>query len=206
MLKEMYSGIIPILDYDGFPSPLGQQFLNNMINDPLNLREFEFHRTRFELLNIADGYPKAWRTSRGKICAVQLRPISHNKLIIGCGNNPTSICDHHPCIDRNKFVSKCTEFFTKNPTWGNDIIAQKDYEISLGENHLHVGYNTIDPNIAMNPTIVSFFGWYPMPENLIRSNSMGEILQEGVDISDLPYYKSDWERITGDIYQYNDLI
>ena len=73
-LVEMFQGIVPENNGEYF-NPIDQRFLDEMINDPLNLNVHEFHRTNLEYLRIDDGFPVAWRDEKGKVLFVQLRSI-----------------------------------------------------------------------------------------------------------------------------------
>ena len=196
LLKEFLSGIKPEF-IEGDFEPIGQEFLDKMIVDPLNLDEHNFHRTNLSLLDIDDGYPKAYRDCDGKIVAIQLRECKLNKILIGCGNNPTSICYHCPSsLDYNK---ECISFGFLNggKWWSNTIISQHEQDLEDGITHLHSEYITIDCNITMNPTIISFFGWYKLPVELFPDNSIEEICFEGIRLIQAKYFKHDYERLTG---------
>lgn len=196
LLKEFYSGIKPQF-IEGDFEPMEQKFLDKMIVDPLNLDEHNFHKNDLSLLDIDDGYPKAYRDCDGKIVAIQLRECKLNKILIGCGNNPTSICYHCPSsLDYNK---ECISFGVLNggEWWSNTIISQHEQDLADGITHLHSEYITIDCNITMNPTIIGFFGWYKLPIELLPDNSIEEICFEGIRLAQTRYFKHDYERLTG---------
>ena len=196
LLKEFFLSVKPEF-IEGDFEPIEQRFLDKMIVDPLNLDEHNFHRTDLSLLDIDDGYPKAYRDCDGKIVAIQLRECKLNKILIGCGNNPTSICYHCPSsLDYNK---ECISFSELNGGrwWSDTIISQHEQDLEDGITHLHSEYITIDCNITMNPTIISFFGWYKLPIELLADNSIEEICFEGIRLTQERYFKHDYERLTG---------
>jgi len=196
LLKEFFLYVKPEF-IEGDFEPMEQRFLDKMIVDPLNLDEHNFHKTDLSLLDIDDGYPKAYRDYDGKIVAIQLRECKLNKILIGCGNNPTSICYHCPsCFDYNK---ECISFGQLNggKWWSDIIISQHEQDLENDITHRHSEYITIDCNITMNPTIISFFGWYKLPIELLPDNSIEEICFEGIRLCDTRYFKHDYERLTG---------
>ena len=205
ILKDFLCSVEPEL-IEGEYEPLGINFINDMVSDPLNLKEHNFHKTDLSLLNIDDGYPKAYRDCDGKIVAIQLRECKLNKILIGCGNNPTSICYHCPSsLDYNK---ECISFGQLNggQWWSDTIISQHEQDLEDGITHLHSEYITIDCNITMNPTIITFFGWYKLPVELLPDNSIEEICFEGINLSGAKYFKHDYERLTGKTFScYRDI-
>jgi hypothetical protein len=128
-------------------------------------------------IDIKGGYPKYYYNQSG-IYAIQLRPITeHEKtLLIGCGNNPTSVYYHYP----NCFKS-------------DNLIKQNKYNCICGNNHLHKGCITIDPNISMNPTIVTMFGKSKL--TFLEDSSFHKILTEGLNISNFKYFKKEKKRL-----------
>jgi len=202
-LRNLYQGIVPEESgVKGYADPLDQRFLDEFINDPLKLREHNFHKLCLEKLKIDNGYPVAWRDEHGKILFVQLRKIDKTKLLVGCGNNPTSICFHHP-INQTMFDKECCNYGGYH--WGKSIIHQCKYQLEQGITHKHKEYITIDPNIAVNPTIVGFFGWYEIPDGLIPSGSLEDIVSEGINLTDLKNFSNDFLRLTGKGSVYRDI-
>ena len=193
-LKNMYKGIIPEKSNRGYYDPIDYRFLNDFIEDPLQIKIHNFHRTRIDKLSIDDGYPVEWKDENGKTIFVQLRKIDKEKLLLGCGNNPTSISYHYP-IDKD-FEKECFSYF-EDVEYAKIILKQLKDDLNEGHIHTHNEYITIDPNLAMNPTIVGFFGWYKIPEELIPSNSLKEINSEGIILEGLKNYEEDFLRLTG---------
>ena len=139
LLKEFFMNIKPEF-IEGDFEPMEERFLNKMICDPLNLDEHNFHRTNLSLLNIDDGYPIAYRDNDKRIVAIQLRKCNKNKILIGCGNNPTSICYHSPpSIDYNK---ECISFGKLNgdKCWSDIIIKQHELDLENDICHRHNEY------------------------------------------------------------------
>ena len=203
LLVEFYKGIEPVLaksfGQECF-EPLEQRFLDELIDDPLNLKEHGFHKTNTDLLSIDFGYPIAYRNEKNKIVAIQLRKCHSNKLLLGCGNNPTSICYHTPVS--KDFNKECHSFGKGDEWWSKTIIKQHEDQLARGKNHTHEEYTTIDCNIVMNPTIISFFGWYKLPSVLLQDNSISEICTEGIILTQLRYFTSEYERLTGKNLEY----
>ena len=54
----------------------------------------------------------------------------------------------------------------------------------------------------MNPTIISFFGWYKFPNTLLKDNSISEIYTEGIILDRLRYFASEYTRLTGKKFKY----
>lgn len=193
-LIEFYEGIIPVDSGEvGFAKPLDQRFLNEFIDDPLRLKEHNFHKNNLDHLKIDKGFPKAWRDDSGKIIYIQLRNIDKDKLLIGCGNNPTSICYHLPMDP--EFEKECYSYSEGNEWWAKQIISQHKTD-----NHEHLEYITMDLNVTMNPTIIGFFGWYEIPEELIPQNSISIIDFEGISLDNLRYTQSEYYKLTGKNY------
>ena len=199
-LIEFYSGIVPE-NIDGYYDPVCPEFLDEKIDDPLGLKDHKFHRNNIELLNIDEGFPKAHKDINGKIVAVQLRKITSDKLLLGCGNNPTSICYHFP--QSLEFNKECYSYGSSK-WWSDTIIEQHKNDLNIGKTHQHNEYITIDPNITMNPTIVGFFGWYTLPESLIPNNSLRQIISEGIDLRNMRYFRPEYERLTGKPFSIED--
>tara|TARA_Y100000991_G_C21959429_1_gene343696 strand:+ start:372 stop:1031 length:660 start_codon:yes stop_codon:yes gene_type:complete len=194
-LRNLYRDIEPEKNaFKDYYDPMEQKFLDEFIDDPLQIKIHNFHKNRIEKLTIDEGYPVEWKNEDGKTIFVQLRKIDKNKLLLGCGNNPTSICYNYP-IDKD-FEKECHSFFCYEE-WAKCIIRQTYNDLSKGDYHLHGDYITIDPNITMNPTIVGFFGWYKIPEDLIPSNSLIDIHSEGIILNGLKNYESEYLRLTG---------
>ena len=201
-LKEFYSGIVPTEPIDGWSSPMNQEFLNELIEDPLQINIHNFHKTNTDFLTIDEGFPIAYRNDQGKIIAIQLRKIDSDKLLLGCGNNPTSVCYHFPLS--TDFEKECISY-APSKWWSDTIIKQTKSEFENGNHHIHDGYITIDPSISMNPTIVTYFGWYEIPNELIKKNSIDNIYQEGIDLSGLPKFIYEYEKLTGKCFDYSDV-
>jgi len=191
------------------------EFVEEDLVDPLHQSRPEFHRCRIELLDIAPGFPIAHRNEKGHVIAVQLRPITadqiqHNKvfsyataamkkvsrdlprnLLLGCGNNPTSICYHYP-TDIKEFERTCREYFDRDGD-ADIIINQHKNDILNNRHHHHSGYITIDPNIVMNPTLIAEFGEYKLP--FLPSNHFSLIESEGIYLEDCKYYQEEEKRL-----------
>ena len=179
-LKEFYNEIKPTKPVNGWSEPINQEFLNELINDPLQQDIHNFHKNNINLLNIDDGYPKAFRNEEDKIVAIQLREIDSDKLLLGCGNNPTSICYHYPLS--KDFEKECISYGSSE-WWSNTIIQQTKSDIIKGKTYEHKEYITIDPNITIT-----------------------EIYTEGIDLSNLPIFDQEYEKLTGKEYNYNSVI
>jgi hypothetical protein len=205
-VKEMWASIVPEKDSNGYFDPYSQKTLDSFVKNPLDLEIHNFHKLRLEHLDISEGYPIAWRNAEKKVIFVQLRPITENKskLLLGCGNNPTSICYHYPMS--SEFEKECIsygidsnteEYFSGENSWAKTIISQTLRAQERGKIHTHEGYTTIDPNPVMNPDIVGMFGWYKIPSELIPDNSMLEIYSEGIRLDSYRNVDHDYKRITG---------
>jgi hypothetical protein len=189
--REFYEGLEPEKNScDGFADPIDPRFISEILKDPLGTKQHNFHAMRIQYLSIDKEYPKAFRDKNGKIIFIQLREIKDddNKLLIGCGNNPTTICYHQP-IDPN-IEKECIDF-------GGIDFAQNVLPGIYDENHCHDEYITMDPNPAVNPTIIGFFGWYEIPEELIKPNSLIEIVSEGISSENLKNFHSEHYKLTG---------
>ena len=127
---------------------------------------------------------------KNEIYAIQLRPLKKNMLLLGCGNNPTSICYREP-TNMIEWEQSCRDYFKENSAWGERIIAQK-YD-TIKQTHIHEEYDTIDPNITMNPTVIGHFGNTEMP--FLKSNSYTSIEQEGITLKSLHYFQSEYNRL-----------
>ena len=200
--REMWEGIVPEKGSRGYFEPLPPKILDSLVKNPINYYDHNFHNLRLEHLEISEGYPIAWRNKEGKVMFVQLLPITSekNKLLLGCGNNPTSICYHYPMS--SEFEKECISFGGKcsgDNTWAKMIISQTLREQESGLIHTHEGYTTIDPNPVMNPDIVGLFGWYKIPSELIPDGSMSEIYSEGISLDSCRYTDDEYKRITGKI-------
>lgn len=200
--REMWEGIVPEKGSRGYFEPLPPNILDSLVKNPINYYDHNFHNLRLEHLEISEGYPIAWRNNEGKVMFVQLRPITSekNKLLLGCGNNPTSICYHYPMS--SEFEKECISFGSDcscDNTWAKMIISQTLREQERGMIHTHEGYTTIDPNPVMNPDIVGLFGWYKIPSELIPDGSMSEIYSEGISLDSCRYTDDEYKRITGKI-------
>ena len=198
-LKNLYEGITPEKNKnENYDDPIEKKFLNEYIDDPLQIKLHNFHKNCIDKLSIDDGYPVEWKNNEGKTIFVQLRKIKNeNKLLLGCGNNPTSICYHSPLHE--DFEKECHSY-GNDYEWSKIIIKQTYDQLSQGKNHLHENYITIDPNITMNPTIIGFFGWYEIPEKLIPPRSLIDIHSEGIILENLRYYNSEYLKLTNKKY------
>lgn len=173
------------------------KYLRKCMDDPFNLMlEGSFHSTYLDFLDIDEGYPVAHRNERGKVYAIQLRPLKNNRLLVGCGNNPTSVCYHEP-VDMVHWVDCCRENFKENQRWGELLINQKYQENKFGITHFHDGYDTIDPNITMNPTIIAHFGDTALP--FIPSNQYTTIEFEGIGLEGSEHFSSQISRLKVEI-------
>jgi hypothetical protein len=87
-LSNMYTNI-----YNNIKQEIiDKKDLLDLINDPLQMNVDDHYKNRIQLLNIDDNYPIEWKNECGQTIFVQLRKINKNRLLIGCGNNPTSLC------------------------------------------------------------------------------------------------------------------
>lgn len=169
---------------------IDKSFLEEYVNDPLSLNQPKFHCLNPDNLDIAEGYPIAYRDQDG-IIAVQLRPIKHKKLLLGCGNNPTSICFHEP-HNINLWKHECN-CYSNDPEWAQLIIQQKLNENKCKKFHYHKGYTTIDPNIVMNPDVVGFFGDEIL--DCIPSDFFDSISTEGIMLNSCKFYDTEVMRV-----------
>ena len=177
-------------------TPIKQIYLDSVekrCRDPLGLNNPRFHRIRLEFLDIHEGYPIAHFDKSGNIYAVQLRPITKKKLLLGCGNNPTTICYHEP-HNINEWSQCCYECFSNNRPWATMLINQKKHETIIGEDHYHKEYDTMDPMIEMNPTIVGFFG--EDKHSYLLDNSFDTLLMEGITLENTKYFDEEYKRLT----------
>jgi len=187
-------------------------FINKYIKDPLLEQQPEFHRCNLELLDIEDGYPIAHFNEKKQIYAIQLRSITPKeiknrkitsyadmvkireypkKLLLGCGNNPTSVCYHYP-TNMEHFKKCCREFFEEK-IYSSIIIDQKEDELEEDYHHHHNDYITIDPNIVMNPTIISEFGQWKLP--FLPDNYFESIDSEGIYLDKSEFFNFEKNRI-----------
>ena len=92
-LSNMYKNI-----YDNIKqNNIDKKKILELINDPLQLKGDDIHKNRIQLLKIDDDYPVEWKNECGHTIFVQLRKINKNRLLVGCVNNPTSLCYwNHP--------------------------------------------------------------------------------------------------------------
>ena len=210
LMIEMYQDIIPELNSEQYYDPFTPNSLEKIITDILQLHQHEFHKMRYQYLDIDVGFPISWRDAMGRVMFIQLRKINKNKILLGCGNNPTTICYHHPihlefdqiCIDYWKKLKKdgfCRGIHDTE-MWAKHIINETKNDLASGIDHNHEDFITIDVNPAMNPTIIGFFGWYKIPKDLIPDNSMEEIYSEGIFLQDMKNFRHDYARITGRKY------
>lgn len=175
--------------------PMLQEYLDEYVNDPFQEKVHKFIRMDFSKLHIDVGYPRPYYNEKGDIIAIQLRAIDKKKILLGCGNNPTSIA-YHKSVMKQVHDDTYRDYVGKdNKEWADLIIKQKDEERDCNFHHEHNDYITINPDISMNPTIVTFFGWYKMPKELLPSNYFEEIIDEGIDLENMRYYSHDYNRI-----------
>ena len=200
-------------------------YIDNSLKDPLKESQPEFHRCLSERLDIAEGFPIAHRNEKGDVIAVQLRPITADqiqntiscsyadatkklvasdlpkKILLGCGNNPTSVCFHFP-YQKDRFRRCCNDFakemccddnYETPESWSKTIISQKEKEVEKNHIHLHEDYITIDPNIVMNPTVVGEFGEWCLP--FLPNNYFECIHMEGISLEKTKIFKEEEARI-----------
>lgn len=167
-------------------------FLEKRCKDPHGKQNCKFHRLDESKLVIDTGYPIAHRNENGELIAIQLREIKQKEveLVIGCGNNPTTVCYHFPT--HPDFVSICHEAFP-SINYAELIIKQCFDELKNGKTHCHHGAVTINPEIEMNPTIIGHWAFEPMP--FLPDNHFKYIEEEGLLLHDLEYYWSERERL-----------
>ena len=111
--------------------------------------------------------------------------------MLGCGNNPTSVCYHSP-TNMDHFKKCCREFF-KEKIYSSIIIKQKEDELDENYHHDHSDYITIDPNIVMNPTIISEFGYWKLP--FLPDNYFDCVHSEGIYLDKSEFYNIEKNRI-----------
>lgn len=170
-----------------------RNFIKKDIEDPLGEKEDKtFHKCRVEYLDISPGYPICHRNMKNEIYAIQLRPLQKNMLLLGCGNNPTSICYREP-TNMVEWEQSCIDYFEKDEGWAAAIIGQKYDDIDYGYTHIHEEYDTIDPNVTMNPTVIGHFGDTEMP--FLKSNSYYSIEEEGITLANSKYFQSEYNRL-----------
>lgn len=187
--KKMYEGIEVKND-----EPLEQKWLDEYIKCPFGDDSTEYHKIDVSKLKIAFGFPRAFYNKAGKIIAIQLRPILKEKhLVIGCGNNPTTPA-YNDNLSKEEHDKLCKKYLQHDMGFAKLIIEQRDDERKSGV-HNHEGAITINPDVNMNPTIVAFFGWYEMPKELLPSDHFDTIESEGIDLTGLPFFNSDCNRI-----------
>ena len=147
---------------------------------PLSIRYNKLFDIDFSKLTIDPGYHRYYYDNQGYIWAIQLREIKQEKkLLIGCGNNPTSIYYNYPLAEsRTKLVN-------------NHSIYSNNY--SCCKDHLHQDCITIDSDLGMNPTFVTSFGKKKL--YFLKDHSFDSIEMEGLDISYFPYFNSEKKRI-----------
>jgi len=170
-----------------------RNFIKKEIDDPFGEKEQNtFHKCRVEYLDISPGYPICHRNMKNEIYAIQLRPLQKNMLLLGCGNNPTSICYREP-INMVEWEESCRDYFKENPRWVEGLIRQKYNDIDYGHTHIHEEYDTIDISITMNPTVICHFGDTELP--FLKSNSYERIEQEGIYLEKTKYFQSEYNRL-----------
>ena len=150
---------------------------------PINSQKTDLFKINFDKLNIdtQNSYPKYYyhlKNGKDVIYAIQLRPILKNddKIVIGCGNNPTPLYYNFPYSKERDIELK----------------KQKITKCSC-KTHLHENCVTIDPDISMNPTIITMFGKCKL--NFLKSNSFKKIETEGVNLNYFSNFKSEKKRL-----------
>jgi hypothetical protein len=129
----------------------------------------ELYKLQVDKLNVSDGFYKKYYF-KGELIAIKLRKINHDlkKLIIGCGNQPTSKI-YHNTIETHQLIDE----MNFNP------IQEKNIKFRLQEeDHCHNDAITIDIDITMNPTIVADFGKHKLL--FLRDHNYDEIIFEGI--------------------------
>ena len=156
---------------------------------PINSKSTELYKINFDHLtiDINSGYPKYFYNDNG-IYAIQLRPIKNNetKLLIGCGNNPTSIYYHYPYNQNRNYLIKCNNYNNKR--------CNKRCNL----NHIHENYVTIDPDISMNPTIITMFGKKKLP--FLPDHYFSKIETEGINLAYFKNYEKEKKRLLIESY------
>jgi len=167
-------------------------FIKARCKDPHGKQVCNFHRLDESKLVIDTGYPIAHRNKNGELIGIQLREIKPKEveLVIGCGNNPSTVCYHHPM--HSDFVNICHECFP-SINYAESIVEQCFDDLKKGKTHCHYGAITINPNIEMNPTIIGHWAFEPMP--FLPDNYFKHIEEEGISLRDLQYYWSERERL-----------
>jgi hypothetical protein len=85
---------------------------------------------------------------------IKHRPLTHGKLLLGCGNCPNMIgVETHPWSEEDRNA----------------------YRLA----HLHEGFDTIDANFARDPNYVMNFGGHPDIKSIFGDRTYGEIYFEG---------------------------
>ncbi len=105
-----------------------------------------------------------------KTGVIQLRPVNpaDRILIVACGNKPLANSGGYPFCDKEE---------------------AEEYHFR----HTHKGAVTIDPFLAMNPTIVAFFGMHHFP--MIEDGQFDLIVIEGTKISDTAEGRKELNRL-----------
>lgn len=167
-------------------------FIKRRCKDPHGKQNSKFNRLDESKLVIDIGYPIAHRNENGELIGIQLREIKPREveLVIGCGNNPTSVCYHFPT--HRDFVSICHESFP-SINYAELIVDQCFNDLKSGNTHCHYGAVTINPEIEMNPTIIGHWAFEPMP--FLPDNHFKHIEEEGITLTNLQYYWSERERL-----------
>ena len=105
--------------------------------------------------------------SDGIETAFPVRPLKgETQLLIGCGNSPIEIV-YHP------ETSNFSEFYEDNS-------YKYFFDMAEREDHSHSDYYTIDPNFAMNPSVIGHFGYCKL--GFLEDNSFETIAYEGIII------------------------
>ena len=150
----------------------------------------EWLAVRYDKLDIHPGYPKPHFDSNGMLIFIQLRKVQSSGLLIGCGNNPTSISYNYP-LDVSESARQISDDCYRDSTCGGLLWQQRFDE----HDHCHEGWITVDPNVAMNPTFIGAFGYFKLP---LEDDSLTSIVQEGILLNKSPLYESEIVRLLGD--------
>jgi len=179
-------------------------YIKNFIADSLQTNTARFFKTNVEKLTIDVGFPKPHYTANGRISFIQLRECDLNlrKLIIGCGNNPTTIL-FHTC---GKVLSLMELGALKgqfdNVYGAGNPLCETLWKRHQRENHLHHDAITCDVEVGMNPTFVgfAFIQGRPLP---LPDHHFTKIFEEGITLEGQSGYIEENSRLLHPKY-YND--
>jgi hypothetical protein len=188
----------------GFNDFIELHYIKGFIADSLQTNTGQFYKTNVEKLTIDVGFPKAHYTENGRISFIQLREcdLKLRKLIIGCGNNPTTIFFHK----RGKVLSLMELGALKgqfdNVYGANNPLCEKLWKRHQRENHLHHDAITCDVEVGMNPTFIgfAFIRGRPLP---LPDHHFTKIFEEGITLEGLMGYNEENLRLLHPKY-YND--